>query len=203
MPRKVSRDQSGPSLHRPIALSRAVIITGRPSVGKTTVFLRVVDSLRASGRIVGGFVSKEVRIGGSRVGFELVDLTSHRKGWLAHIDQPNGPRVGKYRVNTEDLVEIGVGAINNALLESRVDTIAVDEIGPMELTSQHFVRAISDALNSSKLLFATIHYRERERILSMFNLKATVQLFEIMIDNRETVYQKIMDAVASGSRRRS
>ena len=178
-----------------MTLSRFVGITGRPGIGKTTVFLRTVDSLRSLGITVGGFVSREVRVGSDRVGFEIVDLTSNKKGWLAHVSQCDGPRVGKYSVNTSDLVEIGVGAIRRSIHDDVLKAIAVDEIGPMELTSQDFIRAIGDAIESEKIVIATIHYRERNQILSMFNIKSPVIIFEVRIENRDRIHEDIKDAV--------
>jgi nucleoside-triphosphatase len=176
-------------------LVRVVVVTGRPGVGKTTVFLHVTDSLRALGMGLGGFVSSEVRVRGDRVGFQIVDLNSNRKGWLAHVDQENGPKVGKYRVNTRDLVEIGVESIKTSIREGSIDVIAIDEIGPMELTSLEFVRAIRDAVNSEKTILVTVHYREKDRILSMFNLNGSGELFEVTPENRETIQKDIVDAV--------
>jgi len=180
-------------------LGRVVIITGRPGVGKTTVLIRAVDSLRALGLGVGGFVSREVRVRGVRIGFEIMDLTSGRKGWLAHIDQHSGPRVGKYGVNTSDLVEIGVGAIRRSIQEKSTSTIAVDEIGPMELTSSDFVQAINDVIKSTKTLLATVHYRERYQIFVMFNLNEPAAMFELTLENRETINNHIVHAITKNS----
>ncbi|NWF97298.1 MAG: DUF2478 domain-containing protein [Candidatus Thorarchaeota archaeon] len=108
---------------------RILLLTGNPGVGKTTVLLRVVEALKAKGYSVGGMISREVRSGGTRVGFEILDLASGRRGWLAHVNQPSGPQVGKYRVNLEDLNSIGAEAIANAVASS--DVVAIDEIGPM------------------------------------------------------------------------
>jgi nucleoside-triphosphatase len=174
-----------------------VAITGRPGIGKTTTFLRVVDSLRSLGIGLGGFVSREVRVGGIRVGFEIMDLDSGAKGWLSHINQHDGPRIGKYRVNIGDLIEIGVGAIQRAIEEKSTKIIAVDEIGPMELTSSVFVRAVCDAIRSTKEILATLHYRERDQILAMFNLSIPAALFEVTLENRETIHNLIVDAVSS------
>jgi len=176
-------------------LDEAVLITGRPGVGKTTVFLQVVESLRASGVGFAGFVSREVRVEGDRIGFEIMDLASGRKGWLAHVNQPVGPRVGKYRVNLSDLIEIGVGSIQRSLQQRGVEVVAVDEIGPMELTCPEFARVIKDVTNAGKTLLATVHYRERDQILAMFDLKQKAKLFEVTLENRQKIDHEIVEAV--------
>ena len=52
---------------------------------------------------VQGMFSREVRDGTSRVGFEVVDAATAQAGELAHMYQRDGPRVGKYQVNLDDL----------------------------------------------------------------------------------------------------
>ena len=181
-------------------MGKVIFVTGRPGVGKTTVFLQAIDSLELRGVAVGGFVSREVRVGNIRVGFEIMDLQSRRKGWLAHVDQPDGPRVGRYRVNVKDLTEIGVGAIRRAVTDEKVGIIAVDEIGPMELTSSDFVRVIDDIVASSKAFLATVHFRDKDRILSTFRLEIRPILIEVTVENRATIYGKIVEAIVGSAK---
>ncbi len=179
-------------------MGNTVFITGRPGIGKTTVFLNVVYSLKASGLNIGGFVSREVRVGGNRVGFEIMDLTTNRKGWLAHVNQYGGPKVGKYGVNTNDLLSIGVDSIQRSLRENPVSVIAVDEIGPMELTCSKFVQVISKAAKSTKKFLATVHYRERNDILHKFGL-TSAEVFEVTLENRESINDTVVNALIGGN----
>ncbi|MFP3237452.1 MAG: nucleoside-triphosphatase, partial [Vulcanisaeta sp.] len=48
-----------------------VLVTGPPGVGKTTLVRKVADYARGLGLKVFGFVTVEVREGGSRVGFKI------------------------------------------------------------------------------------------------------------------------------------
>ena len=93
-------------------------------------------------------ISREVREGGIRVGFEIMDFSTEQRGWLAHINQPTGPKISKYRVNLTDLDAIGVSSILDAIRNA--DIIIVDEIGPMELFSPAFRDAVAQALESNK-----------------------------------------------------
>ena len=131
---------------------RKILLTGKPGVGKTSVLVETIRELEARGLRVGGMVSREVRDGGVRVGFEISDLASGRKGWLAHVEQQEGPQIGKYRVNLKDLVEIGVNAINQAAYDSTISVIAIDEVGPMELCSEDFRNAVRKRLKRKNLL---------------------------------------------------
>jgi nucleoside-triphosphatase THEP1 len=85
-----------------------LFLTGNPGSGKTTVVRRVSDILREQNMRVGGVISSEIRRQGTRVGFSLEDLLTHETGILAHADQKDGPRVGKYRVNLADVERVGI-----------------------------------------------------------------------------------------------
>ncbi len=121
-----------------------VFLTGNPRCGKSTVIRKICDILVGKGIRPGGMISEEIRKGGARVGFSLEDIMTHETGVLAHVDEENGPRVGKYCVNVQDLQHLGVDAIRRAVAEA--DVVIVDELGPMELHSIAFILAVERAL---------------------------------------------------------
>jgi nucleoside-triphosphatase len=71
-----------------------LLLEGRPGVGKTTAVERIAALLRDAGVPVSGFVTREIRKGGQRVGFSLVTLDGEQ-GTLACVDLPGPPRIGK------------------------------------------------------------------------------------------------------------
>jgi len=172
-------------------LKRLFFITGRPSIGKTTVLLRAADALKEKGYRVMGMISREVREGGSRVGFELVDYSTGRRGWLAHVNQPVGPQVSRYRVNLEDLDNIGAESIREAATNAQV--IIIDEVGPMELFSQHFKEAVSEALNSQKAVLGTIHFRARDPLIQTIIAREDTEILEVNYENRQSLHNLIID----------
>jgi nucleoside-triphosphatase len=165
-------------------------LTGEPGVGKTTVLLKIVDALKAKGYSAGGMVSREVRSGGSRVGFEILDLSSNRHGWLAHVNQKNGPRIGRYHVNLEDLNNIGVKAIVEALENS--DAIAIDEIGPMELFSTKFRETVKKAVESEKLVVGIIHGKARDKLIDEVKKREDAEIIEVTTNNRNNIHELVM-----------
>jgi nucleoside-triphosphatase len=171
-------------------LKRILLLTGSPGVGKTTVLVRVVEGLKSKGYSVGGMLSREVRSGGNRVGFEILSLIDGQRGWLAQVDQNHGPRVGKYRVNLFDLDRVGIAAIVEAV--DRCEVVALDEIGPMELFSDSFKEVVTRAIQSKKLVIATVHWRERGFLTSVLSKINDVQWFEVSIDNRERLHELIL-----------
>jgi nucleoside-triphosphatase len=170
---------------------RVLILTGNPGVGKTTVLARTVSTLRGRGVSVGGMFSREVREGAARVGFEIVDISSAKVGWLAQMNQKKGPQVGKYHVNLNDLESIGVQAIKNAVDDS--DVVAIDEIGPMELFSQKFKEAAQKALESNKLVIAVVHWKAQDKLVTEAKGRNDAEVFNVTNDNRETLHETIVE----------
>lgn len=166
-----------------------LLLTGSPGVGKTSVLLRMVDSLREEGHIVGGMVSREARVDAVRVGFEILDLSSGRKGWLAHIAHGQGPKVGRYTVNIQDLEDIGVGAIMDAIDKS--DVVVVDEIGPMELHSSKFRQAIRKALQSSKLVVCVVHRNDVGDFLTEIAPNSETKIHTVTLENRKNLHMQL------------
>jgi nucleoside-triphosphatase len=174
-------------------LKQHLLLTGLPGIGKTSVLLRALDVLRAKGYEIGGIISREVRERGIRVGFEIADFKTGRKGWLAHANQPTGPRIGKYRVNLSDLNSIGASSILEAV--ENTDIIAVDEIGPMELFSSNFKEAVMTALNGSKVMIGTIHYAARDPLISTIKAQEDVQVLEVTHENRTSLHKVLVGRV--------
>ena len=163
-------------------MTRILILTGAPGVGKTTVLTKTVDALRAKGFSIGGMISREVRESNVRVGFEILDLTNGKHGWLAHVNGL-GPQVGKYHVNLDDLDNIGTIAITQALEKS--GAIAIDEIGPMELYSQKFKQAVTQALESKKLVLIVVHGKAKDPLVTQVKRRVDAEIFNVTFSNRE------------------
>jgi nucleoside-triphosphatase len=170
-------------------MTRILILTGAPGVGKTTVLTKTVDALKAKGVSVGGMVSREVREGGVRVGFEILDLTSGKHGWLAHVNG-SGPQVGRYHVNLNDLDNIGTVAIMQAL--EKCNAIAIDEIGPMELYSQKFKQAVAQALESKKLVLAVVHGKAKDPLVTQVKRRVDAEIFNVTFSNRENLAEQLI-----------
>jgi nucleoside-triphosphatase len=168
-----------------------LLLTGSPGVGKTTVLMRTVEALKGKAYSVGGMVSREVRSCGARVGFEILDLGSGKRGWLAHVNQKSGPHVGRYRVNLEDLDGVGVEAIEKAV--ENFDVVAVDEIGPMELFSERFREAVGGAVESGKLLVGIVHWKAKDRLIDEVKKREDAETIAVTQENREKLHQTIVE----------
>ena len=172
-----------------------IFLTGEPGCGKTTAINKTHQMLAAHGRNVGGVVSRELRENAVRVGFSLEDLSTHETGTLAHIAQKDGPTVGKYRVNLADIQRIAVTAIKLATLEAEV--IMVDELGPMELNSMPFIRAVEMALASPKHFVGTIHKRASHYLVAAIKSNPAYQILEVTPNNRNELPKTITERIES------
>ncbi|MEA1943977.1 MAG: NTPase [Euryarchaeota archaeon] len=164
-------------------MSTRIAITGQPRIGKTTVCRQVIDLLDCN---IGGMLCSDIIEDGKRVGFELLDLKTGEKGVLAHISG-HGPKIGKYHVNVHDLSEIGVRAIENAMDS---DLIIIDEIAPMELRSQRFIRTVERALASDKDMLVVLHQRSHHPLVEL--IREEFDVITVTKDNRDAIAREIL-----------
>ena len=139
-------------------------ITGPPKSGKTTLLMEIIKELKKRNYTIAGITCPEVVKNNRRWGFKIIDLKTNKEGILASIEVPNGPVVSKYRVNMEDLEQIGVTALRNALYDES-DIVIIDEIGKMELFSKNFANAVRDLLNSKKPVIGIVPIRSNHPLV--------------------------------------
>lgn len=101
-----------------------------------------------------------------------------------------GPTIGKYRVNLEDIREIGVLALEKALETS--DYMFIDEIAPMELKSSSFSPVVWEVLESKKPVVAVIHQRSRHPFILKVKNREDVVIFNLTVENRNQVLEEIL-----------
>ena len=112
-----------------------------------------MEALKAQGVTVGGMISREAREGGERVGFEILDLTNGKHGWLAHVNQKVGPQVGKYHVNIFATLKTLVQKpfwkpLKNALWWRLMKLV------PWSFIRTKFKQAVKQALASGKMVYS-------------------------------------------------
>ena len=167
----------------------AILLTGRPGSGKTTLVRRVLQALQAP---AGGFYTRETRgPDGRRTGFELVTLDAHdppagdglgQVTTLAHISIVGAHRVGRYGVDIAALERVGVPAIEAAAASGRI--VVIDEIGKMELLSVAFQRAVVEVIRRHRLLFGTI-MQAPHPFADELKAQPDVLLFDLTETNRD------------------
>lgn len=141
------------------APSRCLLVTGPPGVGKTTLVMRVFETLRGShpNLTIRGLYTRGVRESGERVGFEVVTLDG-RSGPLASskVSSPESvrwPTVGKYKVDVASLESL---ALPELQVKEETDLFIIDEVGKMELFSSAFFPSVMRVIESNIPVLATI-----------------------------------------------
>jgi nucleoside-triphosphatase len=167
-----------------------VLVTGPPGVGKTTLVRRVADYARDLGLKVFGFVTVEIREGGSRVGFKIIDINGGKETWLAHVSLFRGnPMVGKYYVNTRAMEEVGIPAIRSA---GQGSLLIVDEIGKMELLSRDFLRVLEEVTPKVHFLGTVFTAYKFNPGVREFVERFDFRVVELSRVNRDLVYGEIV-----------
>jgi nucleoside-triphosphatase len=164
-----------------------ILITGLPGSGKTTLVEKVVAQLDVP---VAGFITRENRERGNRVGFSI-DTVDGRSGVLAHVDFKSRYRVGRYGVPLETIDKIAVPSL---VVSSSNVLIVIDEIGKMECFSEVFKKAVLEALDSSNSVLATIAMKGDSFIQSLKS-REDVSVIELNQANRDMLISSLIDSI--------
>jgi nucleoside-triphosphatase len=175
-------------------MGTALLITGAPGTGKTTLIRTVLAELPVK---AGGFVTEEIREGGERVGFRVSALDG-RAATLAHARGVRGPKVGRYQVDLASFEAVGVAALEAATREA--DLVVVDEIGKMEFCSARFLGALEAALASPKPVLGTI-LQAPHPWADAVKRRPTVELYRLTPRNREDLKDALLARLRAEARR--
>ncbi len=168
-----------------------ILLTGKPGSGKTTLIIKLVTEMISQLRLrPGGFYTHETKEGFFRSGFKIFSLDG-KEGVLADTKLESPHKVGKYGVDLKALEEIGAASIESAVSNKDIDAIIIDEIGKMEAISERFKDAALSALNSPKIVVATIQHEGNGYIFQIKN-REDVKLIEVTEANRDRLVEKII-----------
>jgi len=166
-------------------------ITGMPSVGKTETLLKIIKSLEDHGYVVHGMITEPVIEKNKHVGFYTTNWKTKEREVFAHIDFEQKEKVGKYGVDITALENIGVPAIEEAIINPDVNIIVIDEIGKMEMLSEKFCEMVTEALDSDKPIMVTLHKKSRTPLLQDVRRRDDIRILEVTPLNRNLLPYKI------------
>jgi nucleoside-triphosphatase len=152
-----------------------ILLTGPPRAGKTTLASRLAHELTARGVAIGGFLTHEMREGGHRVGFTVEEIGGPRV-LLAHVSLPDGPTVGRYRVDIAAFERLALPAIQRAI--QRGGVVIIDELGRMELLSPTFIASFNGLLEQPVPLVATVHAHQHP-VTDAIKQRPDIELLEV------------------------
>jgi len=157
------------------AAVRAVLLTGRPGIGKTTVIRRLAELL--TGWKVAGFYTDEIREEGHRRGF-CVTTFSGGTGVLAHVELRSRQHVGKYGVDAAAFEQVVLPE-----LARQADVFLVDEIGKMECFSAAFIARMRELLAGPTPIVATVAVAGGGLVAEVKS-RSDVELWQVTSRNR-------------------
>nr|CAD1835227.1 unnamed protein product [Ananas comosus var. bracteatus] len=169
-------------------------------VGKTTLVMRVFETLRASHPhlTICGFYTREVREGSERVGFEVVTLDGRRgplaSSKISSAESLRWPTVGKYKVDVASLESL---ALPELQVKEGTDLFIIDEVGKMELFSSSFFPAVLKVLESGTPVLASIPIPRfgrdipGKKTIARLRNHPGATVFTLNAGNRDTIRESI------------
>ena len=175
-----------PAAERRYVVARAagakILLEGRPGAGKSTVAQRLGELLVERGSHVAGFVTRELRERGRRVGF-AVETFAGESATLAHVSLPGPPRVSKYGVDLNAFERVALPAL---AASARADVFVIDELGKMELASRRFCESVSRLFDGDVPVVATVHLFSHP-FTDALKDRAEVERFRVTPKTRDTL----------------
>ncbi|XP_078674401.1 cancer-related nucleoside-triphosphatase homolog isoform X1 [Branchiostoma floridae x Branchiostoma belcheri] len=183
---------------------RHVLLTGPPGIGKTTLTQKACEALQKDGVRVQGFYTEEVRTGGRRQGFDIITLDGLR-GPLARVCQQSGDqgrrreyRVGQYLVNLPSFEGLALPVLRFKPPSGTKCVYIIDEIGKMEMFSQHFIQAVRLVLDSpGSTVLATIPVAKGRPlpVVEEIRRRNDATLFTVTKENRDSLVPEVVAAI--------
>jgi len=171
-------------------VTRHILLTGLPGVGKTTIIKKLANALVAYQPA--GFFTQEIREDGIRKGFELITLNG-RQQLLSHVTFPGPFRVGRYGVDFAGFEQL-LETLDLRHSPSRV--VILDEIGKMECLSQRFIEEVEALLNSSKIVIATVALKG-EGFPTKVKHRADCRVVTVNLNNRSTLAGALLPEISN------
>ena len=168
-----------------------ILITGPPKCGKSTLISELLKYFFNKNYTIHGFLTPELRKEGKRVGFDIEDIHSRKRGKLARIVNYNSDyKLGKYCVFLEELEEM---ISNLEIIDIKnIDLLVIDEIGKMELYSRKFHDYLKRIFISEVTILATIGLKLKHPIKNFLLNLSNIKVFNLNQQNFQNTYHEVI-----------
>jgi nucleoside-triphosphatase len=170
-----------------------LLIEARPGAGKTTAVGRLAELLRDAGVPLSGFLTREIREGPRRVGFEI-ETFARERGLLAHVDIKGSPRVGRYGVDLEEFERLALPALERP----GSGVVLIDELGKMELASEPFRKAVLELFDGRAPIVATVQ-TARHPFTDELKRRPEVSTVRLAAANRDRLPGEMAERLSRGA----
>ena len=158
-----------------------LLISGIPHSGKSTLLERIITGIGPKR----GFITKEVKPGDTRTGFEII-TSEGTKGLLASANIQSPIRVSRYGVDVASFERV-----LPPLFYFDKEVLYIDEIGRMELYSDTFQRLVQTYLDAPNRFIGTLSTIYFHPFIDAVRARTDVTLFNLTPENREEMFRKI------------
>jgi len=166
-----------------------IFITGESGVGKTTLIEEISEILEKNGVKISGFITKEERVQGKRVGFKIIDLIDKKEYLFASKIFESGIKFGSYHLHIKNLEEVLRKSINY-----KYEYLIIDEIGKMEFYSNYFKEVVNNLVKSDKNIVAVLH----RDFIENFNKYG--KIYVLYRYNKEEIKNEILKTILRGEK---
>lgn len=166
-----------------------IFLTGKISVGKSTVLEKVLCHHLFRELKIGGFRIRKLIENGTHTGY-LLDVINGESVTFAHVHRQTDQKFNRYFVDPSVFEIWGVFALQSAL--ENADVIVLDEIGIIEKDCDTFKRSVFECLDSEKIVFG-IYQQRADWFAKSLNERNDSVVFKVTLHNRNYIYKKIIE----------
>ena len=184
-----------------------LIITGPPNIGKTTLVNSVVKKLSNNNKNVIGFVTNEIRSEGSRIGFQLQNLSDFNDktnlasltSSLPEVSRRKLPTVSKYSIHVSEFEDFyrniffSTSSSSSPSSANQSKILVIDEIGKMELFSKSFVKDVTNLIKNNENCILVVAQKGPGFINKIKEFKEIDQVITINFQNRNLLCDEVVD----------
>ncbi len=172
-------------------MNKKILVTGPPRSGKSTLVVKLIEYFSDRKYTIHGFLTPEVRRDGNRIGFDIEDINTRKRGKLARIGNYNTKyKLGRYCIFIEEFENL-ISKLEDMVFH-KGELLVIDEIGKMELFSRKFQNLINDFFHSDTKIIATIGQKIEHPLKDSLLKIPEVVVFTLSRQNQQEIFQKII-----------